>query len=145
GGSETILVAEDEDAIRRLARDVLTARGYTVLTAADGAQALEAARRHDGAIHLLLTDVVMKGMSGRDLARRLTLSRPHAKVFYLSGTTDDAIVPHGVLNRGTNFLQKPFASDALAWKVRDVLDKPRASSGEWAAVEGEESGAKPTA
>ena len=101
------------------------AAGYTVLTAASGPEALDTSARHDGEIDLLLTDVVMPQMSGRTLARRLLKPRPAIKVLFMSGYTDDAIVHHGVLDEGTNFLGKPFTGTDLTRKVREVLDGVR--------------------
>ncbi len=124
-GSETILLAEDEEMVRIFTKAVLESQGYTVLEARDGSQALELARQHGGPIHLLVTDVVMPGMSGRALAERLAQAHPDTTVLYLSGYTDNTIVPHGVLDEGTAFLQKPFTPHALALKVREVLDTPR--------------------
>jgi len=121
-GSETILLAEDEEAVRPLVREVLERNGYTVLSAGNGEEALLASGRHEGKIHLLLCDVVMPGMSGVELSRRIVSSRPGIKVLYMSGYTDNAIVHHGVLDPGTAFIEKPFAPDALARKVRAVLD-----------------------
>ena len=121
-GSETILLVEDEEAVRTLAQRVLLESGYTVLAAAGGRQALEIAGRHPGPIHLLLTDVVMPGMSGRDLAERLGSERPGICVLYTSGYTDDAVFQRGVTEIGVAFVGKPFTSDALRHKVRDVLD-----------------------
>ncbi len=120
-GTETILLVEDEDAVRRLVRDVLRFNGYKVLEAPGGEKALEAAERHAGAIHLLLTDVVMGGMSGRELAERLRAERPDTRVLYMSGYTEDAIIRHGVLSSQTAFIGKPFTPLALAAKVREVL------------------------
>jgi PAS domain S-box-containing protein len=122
-GTETILLAEDEDGVRALARLALLASGYDVLEARDGEAALAVSRGHDGPIHLLLTDVVMPKLGGRQLADALTGERPGVRVLFLSGYTGDAIVRHGVLESGTEFLQKPFTPLALARKVRDVLDR----------------------
>ena len=122
-GTETVLLAEDAAAVRAVARQVLERQGYTVLEAPDGELALHLAQRHAGPIHLLLTDVVMPGMSGRQLADRLARLRPDTKVLYVSGYTDDAVVRHGVLEAGIAYLQKPFTIDSLARKVREVLDR----------------------
>jgi len=124
-GSETILLVEDEQIVRSLARRVLTQQGYTVLEAPAGAEALAVSDAHAGEIHLLLTDVVMPGIGGRELARQLAERRPRARVLYLSGYSDDAIVRHGLLDPGTFFLQKPFTPQALTRKVRQVLDAGR--------------------
>jgi PAS domain S-box-containing protein len=121
-GSETVLVVEDEEAVRSLIRTVLETRGYVVIAAEAGEEALRLANAHDGVIHLLVTDVVMPGMSGRDLAQHLAPVRREMKALYLSGYTDDAIVQHGVLEPGIAFLQKPFMPQELARKVREVLD-----------------------
>ncbi len=117
----TVLLVEDEQDLRLLATEILDGAGYAVLVAAGPSEALERAQLHRGPIHLLLTDVVMPGMSGRDLAERLVPLHPETKVLYMSGYTADAIVRHGVLNPGTNLLQKPFTPDALTGKVREVL------------------------
>jgi PAS domain S-box-containing protein len=122
GGGETILLVEDEEAVRTLTRQVLEAKGYTVIEARDGQDALGRAESHDGPIHLLLTDVVMPHLGGRELADRLTSARPELRVLYLSGYTDDAVVRHGVLEADVAFLQKPFTPAELARKVREVLD-----------------------
>ena len=124
-GSETVLLVEDESDLRELAGEVLAARGYAVLQAGAPAEALQLAERHAGPIHLLVTDVVMPGMSGRELADRLLRAYPALRVLFMSGYTDTAIVHHAVLDPGTPFLHKPFTPDALARKVRDVLDQPR--------------------
>jgi two-component system cell cycle sensor histidine kinase/response regulator CckA len=120
-GTETVLLVEDEESVRELVQEALEARGFKLLVATHGDQALQIAAR-GLKIDLMITDVVMPGMSGRDLARRLAEIRPHMKVLYLSGYTEDAIVHQGVLDAGTLFLQKPFTLDALALKVREVLD-----------------------
>jgi len=124
-GNETVVLAEDERLVRVLAQKVLERAGYRVLVAAGGAEALALAERNDGPIHLLLTDVVMPEMTGRELARRLTSLRPGLRVLYMSGYADEAVAQHGVLDPGTAFLQKPFTPEALAKKVRGVLDAPR--------------------
>ena len=121
-GSETVLLVEDEPAVRGLARDILHQQGYTVLEAADGDEALRVGREHGGPIHLLVTDVVMPQMGGRELADRLRAGRSETKVLYVSGYTDDAILHQGVSETGTAFLAKPFTAAALAHKVRQVLD-----------------------
>jgi CheY-like chemotaxis protein len=121
-GTETVLLAEDAAAVRAVAKQVLERQGYTVLEAPDGEVALHLAKRHSGPIHLLLTDVVMPGMSGRQLADQLAGARPDMRVLYASGYTDDSVVRHGVLEEGTPYLQKPFTPESLARKVRDVLD-----------------------
>src|SRR4029077_10309765 len=122
GGHETVLLVEDAAPVRALARRSLEAHGYRVLDASDGPRALELSARHGAPIDLLVTDVVMPGMSGRELAERLAPVRPGMKVLYTSGYTDDAMVRQGVLTAGVAFLQKPFVPDSLARKVREVLD-----------------------
>jgi two-component system, cell cycle sensor histidine kinase and response regulator CckA len=121
-GTETILLAEDDEMLRPLAKGLLEKLGYVVLEAENAEQALALAAVHPTPIHLLVADVVMPGASGRELARRLAQSRPDTRVLYVSGYTDDAIVHHGMLEPGLNFLQKPFTPTALARKVREVLD-----------------------
>src|SRR6266568_1174367 len=121
-GSETVLVVEDEPAVLTLSQRALEAQGYVVLAASDAAAALRVVERHGGTIHLLLTDVVMPGLSGRELAERLGAQRPGIRVLYMSGYPGDAVVQHGTLPSGSAFLQKPFSPDGLARKVRDVLD-----------------------
>ena len=108
--------------MRALTRHVLEGCGYTVLVAANGDEAVRLARRHDGPIHLLITDVVMPGAGGRAVAEQMTMSDPMMRVLFVSGYTDDAVIRHGVLSEGVNFLQKPFSSVTLAFKVREVLD-----------------------
>ena len=122
GGTETVLVVEDEEQVRNLAEKVLEGYGYQVLAAKDGREALELLREHEGPIHLMLTDVVMPGMSGRELAERLKGTRPEMKVIYMSGYTDNAIVHHGILDNGIAFIQKPFKPRDLARKLRVVLE-----------------------
>jgi PAS domain S-box-containing protein len=122
-GTETVLLVEDEGTVRSVAREVLQMVGYTVLEAATGEEALQQSTLHDSPIHLLVTDVVMPGMSGRELAERLTIDYPALGVLYLSGYTDEAIAHHGVLEAGIELLHKPFTPDALARRVREVLDK----------------------
>jgi two-component system, cell cycle sensor histidine kinase and response regulator CckA len=115
-------LVEDEEAVRNLARTILQEYGYTVLEAYHGAEALRVAIRHEGPIHLLLTDVVMPLMSGRQLADKLTALRSEMKIIYMSGYTDYTIADHGILEPGTMFLQKPFTLGLLVSKVREVLD-----------------------
>jgi CheY-like chemotaxis protein len=123
-GSETILLVEDEDLVRSMVRRVLTRNDYAVLQAGNGEEALRICRRHEGPLHLLLTDVVLPGgMSGPDIAARLSGLHPEVKVLYMSGYTDDAILQHGVLDPGVAFLAKPFTPTALSHKVRQVLDE----------------------
>jgi PAS domain S-box-containing protein len=121
-GTETILIVEDEEALRRVARRIVESAGYTVLTAANGGEALLLLERHDGPVHLMLTDVVMSGMSGTDLAARLVDIRPQMKVLYTSGYTDDAILQRGVLTAAMHFIHKPYATAELTRKVREALD-----------------------
>jgi len=121
-GNETILLVEDERAVRALTRRVLEGNGYTVLEAAGGVDAIERVEHHEGPIHLLLTDVVMPGMSGLAVFESISALRPGIKVLYLSGYTPNAIVHHGILGAGTPFLEKPFTPGTLTGKVREVLD-----------------------
>jgi CheY-like chemotaxis protein len=118
-----VLVVEDVAQVRAVACEMLTRHGYTVLEAADAETALRLAGKHEGEIHLLLTDVVMPDSSGRELADELVSLRPRTKVLYMSGYTDDAVVRHGVLQEGIPFLQKPFTPESLARKLRAVLDQ----------------------
>jgi two-component system cell cycle sensor histidine kinase/response regulator CckA len=123
-GSETVLLVEDESSVRNLAYRILCQQGYTVLEAANGDEALRIAQEGIGKkIDLLLTDVVMPKMSGKELADRIKTLMPELKVLFTSGYTNDAIVHHGVLAPGTHFLQKPFSFKALSCKVREVLDR----------------------
>jgi two-component system, cell cycle sensor histidine kinase and response regulator CckA len=120
-GTETILLAEDEEMVRSLTRDCLQWRGYTVLEAADAAEALSICQQHKGKIHLLLTDMVMPRMSGKDLAKEFVKLRPDSSVLYMSGYTNRAIVHNGVLDGDVAFIEKPFTPDALLHKVVEVL------------------------
>jgi len=123
-GSETILLVEDEPALRRLSRRVLAQFGYTVLEAPNGQEALRLAESYKGPINLVLTDVVMPLLSGRDLAERIHTSHPESKILFMSGYTDDAVVQHGVQTQEVSLLRKPFTPYALAARVREVLDAP---------------------
>lgn len=122
GGSETILLVEDEDVVRGLARKILEGNGYRVLDASGGDEAARLCREHPEPIHLLLTDVVMPKTSGKEVARQLTLLRPELRVLYMSGYTDEAIVHHGILDSSVEFIEKPFSPTSLSRKVREVLD-----------------------
>ena len=123
--TETVLLVEDEEAVRHFAREVLQLQGYTVLEARHPGEALRFGAEHRGPIHLLITDVVMPQMGGREVANRLAPRRPEMRVLYMSGYTDEAIVHHRVLDAGTAFLQKPFSVTGLAQKVHEVLSAPR--------------------
>jgi hypothetical protein len=123
GGSETVLLVEDEESVRQLVCETLEAKGYKVLEADNGDAALQIVSGHSGKIDILITDVVMPGMSGRELSARMCASCPQTRVLYLSGYTEDAIVHEGVINPDTAFLQKPFTLQALSRKVREVLDE----------------------
>jgi CheY-like chemotaxis protein len=122
-GKETVMIVEDEAAVCKLAERILRSAGYRVLSAPTGGDALILGRRHGAEIDLLLTDVVMPQMSGRELAERLTPLCPRIRVLYMSGYTDNTIVHHGVLDPGTRFIGKPFAAGELMRKVREVLDE----------------------
>jgi CheY-like chemotaxis protein len=122
-GKETVLLAEDEDALRAFTGQLLQDLGYTVLAAGDGKEALEVSARHRGPISLLVSDVVMPRMGGSQLAERLRVSRPGLRVLFVSGYADDAVVRHGVLRADAAFLQKPFTPNGLAAKLREVLDR----------------------
>jgi PAS domain S-box-containing protein len=126
----TVLLVEDEAMVRRLVRQVLTNSGYQLLEAANGAEALELVRGHEGRLDLMVTDVVMPQMSGPELANQLRATHPGTPVLYMSGYTDEAVVHHGVLERGANFLQKPFGPEDLRRKIQQIL------GGEQAVVQG---------
>jgi PAS domain S-box-containing protein len=121
-GTETVLLVEDEANLRYLARQFLEKQGYRVVEAADGAAAMQIAVAHEGVIHLLLTDVIMPGMNGRELAQRISEIRPNVKVLYMSGYTENVIGSNGTLDAGVRLLQKPFSLRDLKSKVREVLD-----------------------
>jgi two-component system cell cycle sensor histidine kinase/response regulator CckA len=122
GGSETLLLVEDDESVRRLMQRSLLARGYRVLEATSAEAALLLSASHAGHVDLLITDVVLTGVSGRDLASALVSTRPAMKVLYVSGYTEDTVVQHGVRTAAGAFLPKPFTPDALARKVREILD-----------------------
>jgi CheY-like chemotaxis protein len=117
-----VLLAEDEEPVRTLARRALEAAGYTVLEAVDGLEAQEIAESYVAPIDVLLSDVVMPRVGGRELAERLTAARPGLRVLFVSGYTDDAVVRQGIQHEEVNFLQKPFSPAALTRKIREVLD-----------------------
>ena len=120
-GTETILLVEDEPALRSLTTRILSSAGYTVLDAERGDEALALLAAHDGPVHLMLTDVVMPGMNGRDLATRVAALRPGIRILFASGYTDDTIFRHGVLDDGSRFISKPYAPGELRRKIREVL------------------------
>jgi CheY-like chemotaxis protein len=122
-GTQTVLVVEDQEGVRELAKRLLERQGYTALVAADASEALRLFEQNPS-IDVLLTDVVMPGASGPDLTKQLMEQRPALKVIYMSGYTEDAIVHHGVLKPGIAFLHKPFTSEILGRKIRDVLEAP---------------------
>src|SRR5438445_363655 len=129
-GTETILLVEDEAPVRTVVRNVLQRYGYAILEAPDIEAAIAFGERHDGEIHLLLTDVVMPGLHGTEVAARVARARPNLRVIFMSGYTDDAVIRHGVLHPGVAYLQKPFGPEALARKVREVMDSSPASAAE---------------
>jgi two-component system cell cycle sensor histidine kinase/response regulator CckA len=122
-GEETILLVEDEEMVRSLTEKLLSSRGYKVILADTPQNALRIAREYDGVIHLLLTDVVMPQMNGRELFLELDGIRPGIKVLYMSGYAADVIASHGVMEKDTSFVPKPFTAHALATKVREALEK----------------------
>jgi PAS domain S-box-containing protein len=123
-GHETILLVEDEPQLRDLTRQFLERQGYKVLVAENGAVAIEAAQRHSGSLDLLLTDIIMPVMNGRELAQRMAALRPKTRILFMSGYTENAVWRNGMIENSTNFLQKPFTLDALTRKVREVLETP---------------------
>jgi two-component system cell cycle sensor histidine kinase/response regulator CckA len=122
-GPMTVLVAEDEVGIRSPLRRLLLAHGYRVLDASDGPGALEVAQRYEGQIHLLLTDILMPGMNGGELARRLLLVRPGIRVIFMSGYSTEAVNTHGMLTPGAKFLQKPFSLEELTCRLHEALNR----------------------
>jgi len=123
-GTETVLVVEDEDMVREIIHHILVDYGYNVLEPHNPQEALQVCDRFEGTIHLMVTDVVMPGMSGRELAEKVTSRYTNMKVLYISGYTDNVIVHHGILDSGVSFLPKPFTPYSFARKVREVLDSP---------------------
>jgi two-component system cell cycle sensor histidine kinase/response regulator CckA len=121
---ETILLVDDEDGLRELAQEILEAHGYVVLVARDGAEAIAQAERHTGSIDLLLTDVVMPRMTGRQVAERLIAGRPDMRVLFMTGYTDDVALRRSLAEANTALLPKPFTPDRLLRRVREVLDAP---------------------
>jgi DNA-binding NtrC family response regulator len=124
-GHETILLVEDEPMILDITTKILERRGYTVMAAPTSGEAIRLAREHAGEIHLLMTDVVMPEMNGRDLAKNLLSLYPNLKCLFMSGYTADVIAHHGVLDEGVQFIQKPFSVQTLAVKIREVLDETK--------------------
>ena len=122
-GKETVLLVEDEDDVREVACMMLQRRGYYVLVASNSREAEKICRHHSNTIHLLLTDVVLKETGGPELAKLLTTIRPDMKVIYMSGYTDDVVLQHGIRNSQVAFLPKPFTTEELTTKVREVLDR----------------------
>jgi DNA-binding NtrC family response regulator len=126
-GGETLLVVEDEAAIRNLLQTALRKNGYTVLTAESGRAALEIISGHPGTIHLLITDVKMPDMEGPELVRRIATVRPETRTLFMSGYMDEALGDSGLLPAKVNFIQKPFSPKAIAQKIREILDESPAS------------------
>jgi CheY-like chemotaxis protein len=135
-GDESVLLVEDEDAVRALATMVLQKQGYSVLAARNGDQALRLCEQHLGDIDLIATDLVMPGMSGRELAEQVLAMYPGTKLLYMSGYADDAVVRHGVLESHLPFLQKPYTPEVLARKVREALDAKSRTKMDWCATAG---------
>ncbi len=130
-GAGTILLAEDEPLVRRMVREILRLEGYTVLEASEGNEALTLCERHEGVIDLLVTDVVMPGMNGRELAERVARWQPGTRVLFMSGYTDDMAVHHGICEVESAYLQKPFTATVLMQKVRAMLSTDRSTSGQF--------------
>jgi CheY-like chemotaxis protein len=126
GGDETVLLVEDNTEVRRYTTGVLASSGYHVLEAADGAAALTFVRGYKGDIHVLVTDVIMPGMSGKDLADRIRDLRPKLQVLFISGYTADVLARRGVLQEDVAYLPKPFSADSLLARIREILSKPPA-------------------
>jgi CheY-like chemotaxis protein len=122
-GSETVLIVEDDKEVRKLATRILENQGYKVLEASQGSEALPLCKEYQKPIHLMLADVVMPGLDGRELAERAKSFHPEMKVLYMSGYTENTIIHHGVLEKGLNYIQKPFTVEGLVRKVREALDK----------------------
>jgi DNA-binding response OmpR family regulator len=119
---ETILLVEDDPHVQRIVGNILRRSGYHLLTASGAEEALELVEAEDGTIHLLLSDLVMPGTSGRELAEQIQVLRPDIAILYMSGYTDDVVIRRGVLEAGMAFIQKPFGADDLARRVRELLD-----------------------
>jgi CheY-like chemotaxis protein len=126
-GTETILVVDDEESLRTVLVDLLGQLGYHILSAANGLEALNVSQEYPGRIDLLLTDVVMDGLPGPELAEKLIANRPEIKVVFISGFADGSLAPDGVLKPGTVLVQKPFTIRVLSAKLREVLEKPSAA------------------
>jgi two-component system cell cycle sensor histidine kinase/response regulator CckA len=124
-GGETVLVVDDEAAVRSVVREILQLTGYLVLEAGSGEDAVRICAEQGAPIHLLLTDVMMPGMSGPEVAQRLARTRPEMRVLYMSGSSNDVLIRYGVVGQDTALVQKPFTPSALAHKVREVLDAPQ--------------------
>ena len=122
-GTETLVVAEDDVGVRELVSNILEKHGYSVITADTNEKLIEVLNDHDGVIHMLLTDVIMPDMNGKELFERLKPIYPEMKVIYMSGYTGDIIAHHGILDDGVYFIQKPFTMSMLTDKIRDVLDE----------------------
>ena len=121
-GTETLLIVENEQAIRNLLQIALRRNGYTVLAAGSGSEALELVRNHAGTIHLVITDVVMPDIDGPELVRQLSAVRPETRTLFMSGYMDDTLGERGILSTNANFIQKPFSPSTIAQRVREILD-----------------------